>query len=170
MVCDGRLGKAGRRSLILVGERERVAQWVTSRIRNLSSFGPVIEYEAIGVLNSHGEIVAGVVFYHYIEIAPGRHDISIAVAGEPGWMKRSVLRDLFRYPFVQLRCARISARTPVGNKRARRAMERLGFQIEGKIRDGYGPGKHALAYGLLRGNCRWISEEDGHARRNPKST
>jgi RimJ/RimL family protein N-acetyltransferase len=166
MVFQRRFGKTRGYALILAGERERVARWVSSRIRTVCSFGPVIEYEAIGVLNAAGEMIAGVVFYHYTEIAPGQHDIHIAAAGEPGWMKRSNLRDLFNYPFIQLRCARISARTAIGNRRARQTMERLGFQLEGRIRDGYGPGKHAMAYGLLRGDCRWITQEDGYAQRN----
>lgn len=142
--------------MILSGHRDRVAEWVASRIRDMGA-PPTRDYEAIGVLKG-GELIGGVIYSEYREIAPGHHDMRMHCAGEPGWLTRASLRALFGYPFNQLGCCRVTATVNRSNKRALDMNRRLGFCIEGCIRDGYGPGRDGLLLGMLRRECRWIED------------
>lgn len=141
--------------MILVGQRELVAAWVASRIKTMRE-PPHKDFEAVGVVKG-GEIIGGVIYCEYREIAPGEHDIRMHCAGGPGWLTRTSLRALFAYPFQQLKCIRVTGVVARGNRRALDLNKRLGFQIEGCIRDGYGAGKDGLLMGMLRRDCRWIS-------------
>jgi len=142
--------------LILSGQRALVAAWVASRIRDMGS-PPEKDYEAIGVTRD-GQIMGGVIYSEYREIAPGCHDIRMHCAGEPGWLTKASLRVFFGYPFGQLHCIRVTATVARTNKRALDMNRRLGFVIEGCIRDGYGPGRDGLLLGMKRSECRWIGE------------
>lgn len=140
--------------MILANDRERVARWVAERIRDMGE-PPVKDYEAIGVTKDE-IIIGGVIYTEFREIARGEHDIRMHCAGEPGWLTRQTLRVFFEYPFVQLACIRVTATVSKANRRARDLNERLGFKIEGCIKDGYGTGKDGLILGMRRQDCRWI--------------
>ena len=64
-------------------------------------------------------------------------------------------RELARYVFATNDCHRVTVETPVGNKRARRILEALGFRIEGLKRQGSRHGD-LLMYGLLRAEQKLI--------------
>lgn len=142
--------------VILSGHRERVAEWVASRIRDMGA-PPLKDYEAIGVLKD-GRLTGGVVYSEYREIAPGCHDMRMHCAGDPGWLTKTTLRAFFGYPFRQIGCIRVTATVARANRRALDMNRRLGFKIEGCIRDGYGPGRDGLLLGMLRRECRWIED------------
>lgn len=142
--------------MILAGERERVALWVANRIRDLRE-PPVRDYEAIGVTNE-GRLIGGVIYAEYREIYPGQHDIRMHCAGEPGWLTRASLAVFFGYPFRQLACIRVTATVARANRRALDMNRRLGFVIEGCLRDGYGAGRDGLLLSMLRRECRWIKD------------
>lgn len=140
--------------MILAGEKHRVAKWVCDRIRDMDS-PPEKDFEALGVVKD-GRLIGGVIYNCYWEIAPGQHDIRVVIAGEPGWLTKASLRALFSYPFMQLNCVRMTALIARANKKSLDLNQRLGFKIEGCIRDGFGQGKDALVTGLLKAECRWI--------------
>jgi len=142
--------------VIDAGERVRVAAWVASRIRDMGT-PPLRDYEAIGVVRD-GQLIGGVIYTEYREIAPGCHDMRMHCAGDPGWLTRATLRAFFGYPFHQLGCIRVTATVARANRRALDMNRRLGFVIEGCIRDGYGPGRDGLLLGMLRRDCRWIED------------
>jgi RimJ/RimL family protein N-acetyltransferase len=152
--------------MILAGQKQLVAAWVASRIKDMR-VPPEKDYEAIGVIGKGGELIGGVIYTEYREIAPGQHDIRMHCAGEPGWLTRQTLKLFFSYPFIQLNCIRVTSTVAKGNKRARTLNERLGFEIEGCIRDGYGLGRDGIIYGLRRQDCRWI-EDDRRGKIDPE--
>jgi RimJ/RimL family protein N-acetyltransferase len=143
--------------MILAGQRERVAAWVAGRIRDMET-PPDRDYEAIGVIGKGGELIGGVIYTEYREMAPGQHDIRMHCAGQAGWLTPKTLRTFFAYPFLQLSCIRVTATVSRANKKALDLNRRLGFQIEGCIRDGFGLGKDALIMGMKRHECRWIKD------------
>lgn len=118
---------------------------------------PSADYEAIGVIRA-GVLIGGVIYSEYREIAPDVHDMRMHCAGDPGWLTRATLRAFFGYPFNQLGCIRVTATVARANRRALDMNRRLGFAIEGTIRDGYGPGRDGLLLGMLRRECRWIED------------
>ncbi len=116
---------------------------------------PEKDYEAIGVLKN-GNLIGGVIYSHYFELAPGEHDIRLTASGEPGWLTKASLRAIFDYPFNQIHCIRVSALCAKANTTSRDLVERLGFVAEGKIRASFGSGRDGILYGILRHECRWI--------------
>ncbi len=142
--------------MILAGQKEHVAAYVASRIRDLYD-APTKDYEAIGVINKDGKIIGGIIYTEYREIAPDQHDIRLTAAGEPGWLTRASIRVLLSYPFHQLRCVRLTSIVAKPNRAARSLNERLGFKEEGCIRHGRGIGKDCILYGLIREDAeKWI--------------
>lgn len=136
------------------GARKEIATWVASRIRDMGP-PPQRDYEAIGVC-SDGKLIGGVIYTMYHELLPGQYDIQMSCAGDPGWLTRKTLRMFFSYPFKQLNCVRVTALVAKSNKRARDMNERLGFRMEGCIRDGYGIGRDGILLGMQKRDCKWI--------------
>jgi RimJ/RimL family protein N-acetyltransferase len=155
MERDGYLGEGWRGAVILLGQRELVAKWIATKSRDCYA-PPDKDYEAIGVVRG-ADLIGGICYTEYREIAPGQHDIRLTAAGEPGWLTRRTIKVLLGYPFQQLSCVRITSIIAKPNKTARSLNERLGFKIEGCVRDGRGIGKDCILYGLLKADAeRWL--------------
>ena len=92
-------------------------------------------------LEHGGQIVAAVVFTFYTGA-----NVDVSVAGK-GWT-RGFAREVGRYVFGQLGCRRMTVRTEQATV-ARYAI-RLGGQIEGVMRDYFGPGRDAVLVCILR--------------------
>src|SRR3546814_2405462 len=83
--------------VIVVGQKERVAAWVSSRLRRNCDW---VNYEAIG-LEQDGELVAGVIFDGYV--AGARCCMHVAGEGKR-WLNREFLWLCFHYAFDQMGC------------------------------------------------------------------
>ena len=136
--------------MLVIGHDEAVTRWVGARLR-IEDFGPW--RSAIGVAIG-AELVAGAVFTHY----NNRCDIQVTFAAStPRWATRGAIRGILAYPFVQLRCRRLTAITEAGNLVARRFLDRLGFHMEGYHRDAFAD-DDGVSYGMLRQECRWLED------------
>lgn len=146
---------------LIYGQDQAVANWVQSRLPEIrNGFG---QYAAIGLADDM-RCIAGVVYHDY-----RGYDMQLSMASEsPLWCNRRTLRALLGYPFNQLMVARITACTGKHNKRLRSMIERLGFQLEGRLRKGFDGTRDMLVYGMLRAEAeKWIGE---HRERQPAST
>lgn len=134
---------------ILTDQRERCGEWARERIPHVPSWGEW--YQALG-LERDGELQAVVVYNLY-----SGADIAMHVAAVPGgrWMTRSFLRAVFRYPFVQLGCRRVTGYVPASNAVALRFDLHLGFQPEGRMREALENGEDVIVLGMLERECRW---------------
>ena len=134
---------------VIYGQDERVAAWVASRV-DVDSFGPGTV--ALG-LEEDGNLIAGVAFNMYTKAS-----ICMHVAAEPGrrWMNRDFLWRSFAYPFIQLKCNRITGFVRMDNLDAQRFDEHLGFKREGLVRRGCVDGTDMILYGMLREECRFL--------------
>lgn len=132
---------------LIVGESAYFANWAA---QHLDTPIDTTMCHAIGIMDG-ANIIGSVVYSHYYG-----HDMQMTIATvSPRWCTRGVLRALFDYPFNQLGCARVTAVTTKRNKAARKLLGRLGFVLEGVLRNGYDGRRHALVYGLLRDDCEW---------------
>lgn len=130
------------------GDEALVSAWVAQRIPHVESFG---NSATLGVMDDHG-LPLGAVVYHEFR----GNDIQMSCAAESaGWLSRKVLKAIFRYPFVQLRCHRVTAMTPARNKHTREFLEKVGFKQEGLMRQGF-IDDDCVVYGMLRDECKWI--------------
>ncbi len=103
---------------------DRVANWVAQNIQDCGlGFGAC---RAMGVLDSHDKLVAGVVFHNW-DKRSGVIEVSSA-AIDPRWASRNVLSAAFAYCFDGLGCQSVVARISENNKRASRLWKALGAQ------------------------------------------
>ena len=108
-------------------------------------------YYAIGVVRD-GVLCGAALYTNYRPCKDGG-DVEVFCAGH-GWLSRRVIRTIFAHAFDVLMCNRITAYVRKSNKPSRRLLEGLGFTIEGRIRQGYGPRSHGCVYGLLK--SEWL--------------
>jgi hypothetical protein len=117
---------------------DRVARFVGDR--NAQRVIP--PYTVLGV-EERGDIIAGAIFRNWI--GP---DIEVMVVGERQAFTPGFIRNVGRYVFDQLGCVRFSMWTD--QPRVIALAKRLGAQVEGVKRNGYGPGRDATLLGVLR--------------------
>ncbi|QDP53771.1 MAG: hypothetical protein GOVbin7759_58 [Prokaryotic dsDNA virus sp.] len=134
---------------ITLASGDRVAQFVSDRL-GMALCPP---FTALG-LERDGVLIGGALFNSF-EGA----DVHVTVAGR-GWT-RGFLRAVGHYVFEQIGCCRMtftSEHRPVIKYACR-----LGGQIEGALRDHYGPGRDGVIVGVLR--REWKFGKDGASKR-----
>lgn len=115
---------------------DRVVRFVSDRCD--TAFVP--PWTCMGI-EQDGEIVAGVV----LNVFEGA-DVHFSVAGH-GWT-RHFYREFGRYVFGTLKCERATAITEHAS--VVRLAERLGGELEGMMRNHFGPGRNAFIVGILK--------------------
>lgn len=81
-------------------------------------------------------------------------EISVATFG-PRPFTRAILRELFYYPFETCGFRRVSAKVRETNARSLNCTSRLGFQVEGLLRNQY-PDCNGILFGMLKEECKWL--------------
>lgn len=128
----------------------QVVEWVAKRTNEYGNFGAAV---GIGV-ELNGELIGGVVYNEYN--GPNMCMHTAAVSGSP-WLTRETLRRFFYYPFVQMRCNRVTALVGQGNVKSRKLVEGVGFTFEAAL-EGAHPTGDLIVYRLWATDCRWIKE------------
>lgn len=120
---------------------ERVARFVSDAL-GVALCPP---YTCLGIARDD-KVIAGVVFNGFEGV-----DVHVTVAGS-GWT-RGFLMAVGRYVFDQLGCLRMTFTTEqplvVG------LAQRLGGQIEGRLRSHFGAGRDGIIVGVLRDEWRY---------------
>lgn len=108
----------------LWGHSEIVAGFVASLVEGCErGFGPC---QAMGVLDSDGNLVAGVVFYNW---SPEHGVIEMSAASiTRRWLTRAVLRAMYGYAFDVLGCQAAVARTDPALGNVRRMWKAIGAE------------------------------------------
>lgn len=126
---------------LIFGQDQLVSEWVGARL------GETIcpPYTAIGATKDGQELCAGAVFNNY-----NGSNIEITLYA-PHCMTRGGIRAIHDYLFRQISANRVTAHARRSNKRARKNLERFGFQFEGVQKRFYGPAKadDAFLYALF---------------------
>lgn len=139
--------------ILVYGQDKRVRDWVAERIGENLDDAEV----AIGV-EEDGELIAGVAYNMYTGAA-----ICMNVAATPGkrWTTKEFMYAFFAYPFVQLKCRRVTGLVRESNSAARKFDEHVGFIQEGVIRQAFEDGEDAILYGMLKSECRYLGVHHG---------
>ena len=134
--------------MLIFGHDRALAHWAALRL-DIPDFGPCA---AIGVAHE-GDIVAVAVYNQYCH--PNIH--ITFVTSSPRWASPGAVRAIFRYPFVQLRCRRVTALTGAKNEAAKAFLLRLGFKAEGFHPESF-PDDDGMSFGLLaKDAARWLA-------------
>lgn len=147
--------------MLLFGADRELARWAGDKV-GIKDFGPST---AIGVAHK-GVIVAAAIYNNY---RPPNIEVTF-VTSSPRWASPGAVKAILRYPFVQLKCKRVTAVTEATNQPARAFLCRLGFREEGYHPDALSSGD-VVTYGLLRKDAaRWLAEESASVQRLSRST
>lgn len=141
--------------MILFGEDELVAEWVSLRLFGIhNQFNPC---RALGVMRNN-KIIAGVVYNNYQTDNKGNPLlIEMTIASiDKRWATRYNLGVLFGYPFAQLGLERVQALCSANNEGVQMFLEKVGFTREGLHRKAYTDGGDCVSYGMLRHECKWV--------------
>lgn len=97
----------------------------------------------------------------WLYVGVSEQNIAVHCAAHKGafWCVPDVLSHVFGYPFLQLGTRRITAPIGAKNYAACSTAEKLGFKLEGRMREADRAGADVLIYGMLRRECRWIQQE-----------
>lgn len=113
---------------MVYGQDERLIPWaeriVGVKFRN--------DATSIGIENSRGEIQGVVVYDGFGECDCNMH---VASDGKGRWLSREALVHFFSYPFIQCGFRRVNALVPAKNKHALTFDLKLGFVMEGRLKD-----------------------------------
>ncbi len=133
--------------LEVVSDRERALK----HCEEYFSIGDDTSIKGICLLRD-GEVVAATLYQDY-----NGSNIWAHIAGSPGtnWVNRVFLREIFAYPFRQLKVQRISLWIEANNLASRRFAEKLGFKHETTLRAAGRGGLDATIYCMFRDWCRW---------------
>ena len=102
--------------------------------------------ETIGLEDDEGNILAAVVFDGFSKCDCNIH---IASNGTRAWMTREYIVRTFSYPFLQLGMRRVTGLVPANNHKALLFDLRLGFVIEGRLKDAL-PDQDVILLGMTR--------------------
>jgi RimJ/RimL family protein N-acetyltransferase len=138
---------------LVYGQDKRVRDWVAERIGENLDDAEV----AIGI-EEDGELIAGVAYNMYTGAA-----ICMNVAATPGkrWTTKEFMYAFFAYPFIQLKCRRVTGLVRMSNEAAKKFDEHVGFIQEGVIREAFEDGEDAILYGMLKSECRYLGVKHG---------
>lgn len=125
--------------MIVTGDR--VARFVGERVGSII----VPPFSAMGIERG-GEIITGIVFNHFEQT-----DVHMTIAGH--YWPRGFLADIGNYAFDQLKCLRMTAITE--QPRVVRMAERLGGQVEGRMRNHFGEGRDGYLVGFLKQDWKY---------------
>lgn len=103
-----------------------------------------------------GELYAVAMFNNFTTTNCAMHIVS---NGGRRWASRTFLSAAFAYPFVQLGTNRVTAMVPANNIQALTLDLRLGFKVEGVMREAERGGEDVVVLGMLKRDCDWITED-----------
>lgn len=139
--------------MITSHHQEYMGRWLCERI----GLEPTAHLCCIGSVNKAGDTLRGVVGYDSFNGA----SVVMHMAGDPGWIDKSVLLACFDYPFNVMGCDQVLAFVPSGNETALSINKRLGFQIVVEL-EGAHPDGSLFVMRMKRDNCKWLVPRRTH--------
>lgn len=130
-------------------DEDIVGPWVCERAGGQYQPG---RFKAIGRVKD-GKIVAGVLYEDTNGV-----NVFCHIAGEGRWANRHFLWLIFHYPFVQLGLNRITTVIEPQNTVSQEFTQRLGFEIETKLKDSH-PLGDLWVLRMFKRDCRWLEKK-----------
>lgn len=141
--------------MIVYNAHEYICEWVAEGLGGRKDF--FAKSVALGVIEK-GKLCAGIVYNNFAtdkDNKPLSIEMSI-YSIDKSWCNRHNLKQLFCYPFAQLKLERVQAICSAHNEEVLMFLTRLGFTKEGYHRKAYFDGGDAISFGMLKEECKWI--------------
>lgn len=135
----------------LFGADDDVARWVYARTRDVWIPGAG---RAIGFIVGE-RLIAGAVYFRF-----NHANVELAFASEGAlWMSRENIRQIFGYPFLQLKVKRVTVIADANNHASIKLNQYFGFKKEATLTDA-SPDGDLYVFRMLRNECRWLETEE----------
>ncbi len=72
------------------------------------------------------------------------------------WCQRSVLRQIFKVAFDDLKCRRVGVLVQADNEKSLKLVKRMGFVEEGRLRQLGENGQDCFVFSMLRNECLYL--------------
>ena len=139
--------------MITQRHHDYLVHWLCERI----GYTPSPNMKCLGSVDSTDTILRGVVGYDGLNGA----SVVMHMAGEPGWIDKSMLHAAFDYPFNEMGVNQVLAFVPSGNEAALDINRRLGFEVVTEL-EGAHPDGSLFVMRMTRDNCKWLSPRRTH--------
>lgn len=106
----------------------------------------------IAAVHRNGKPVGAVLYQN-----KRRHTIEMAWAGEPGWLTRGDIRQMWTHAFSNPGILTVIGTIREANGKSRALAERMGCELIGVVPHTYGFNENGLLYCMRREACRWVS-------------
>ncbi len=113
---------------------------------------PSADFQALGRTNADGKLIGVVGFNGFMGNVAWIH-----TAGDGNWVSRELIRETFRYPFVQVGVKYLFAAVAGNNHRALRFDRKMGFQDYDCLANGWDDGVPLYILKMAREDCRWLN-------------
>lgn len=135
------------RSRLIFDDHERIAAWAASRIKHFAGWGSAPK----GIGYELGGQIRGAVIYHNFTAA----NVFASIAMDAP-ITRRFLYAIFFVPFQQWRVRHISCAIEESNIDSMRLCSRLGFTVEGRMRESAINAEDVILMGMLKRECAWL--------------
>jgi len=137
-------------NIIIPDNNDTIARWVCKGLGENTNW--LYNYQTFGVMRK-GKIVAGLIFH---DIRVGQDVWWTIYSIDPRWCCRRIIKDFMYLAFQILKCRRINLLVNPDNKSALNFVTRLGFKIEGYLRQFRDNGSDCCILGLLKSENKYL--------------
>jgi RimJ/RimL family protein N-acetyltransferase len=141
--------------VIIYDAHEELCNWALNGIFGFGEWDG--ESKAIGLVLD-GKIISATTYDNFSCREDGSFyslDMGIFTV-DKRWASKRYLKEIFAYPFIQLRVERVQLITSVHNEGVNSLVQRLGFTKEGLHRKAWHTGHDAFSWSMLNGECKWL--------------
>jgi len=131
--------------------QDAMLEFARQRVGNAGPWPP--HAVALGIYTEDGTLRAVLVT---VQTYHGVVDMHFASDETRLWGNRSVLQMLFGYMFDYLGARRVQTCHPVPAKAHTSIILRLGFTVEGTLKDAIDEGVDGILFSMLREECAWL--------------
>jgi hypothetical protein len=139
--------------MLVYGEEKAIGQYLARRFPELPvGYKPAFAIAWVVKIDDHLDCTGalGLVF-------PYPWEAAVCFWAEEGWRPRlGEIREIAETIFWKIKVKRLTAEIAKNNRRARKAAERLGFELEGVKRYGHNGRVDECIYGMAFDRCRWL--------------
>lgn len=139
---------------LIDGENCGVAEWVASSLQ--ISLDELLEVASLGFVCG-GKLIGGVVYGGYRK----NRDVWLTIySNDKKWCSRRILKIIFGFAFDELACRRVNVLVEVDNSASFSLVKRLGFVLEGRLREFSEKGKDTYILGMCRDDCKFVKKKE----------
>ena len=134
---------------IIYNQNQQLTDWVCQGLNIDTSW--LNRYMTLGV-QYHGKTIAALIYH---DIKPTQELSWTIYSTDKHWCTKKVIKEFMRIAFEVFKCRRINLLVTVNNTTCLNFVTRLGFQIEGRLREYREDGQDCYILSLLKSENKY---------------